>query len=135
MVWSEQHETGNAQVDKEHKEIFAMVQKVIDAMFSNDGTLPMQSTLDYLANYTVEHFKHEEHLMKESNYPDLDTHKKLHDDFVAEVLALRDRVLSETDGNKNIADIHKVVVDWLMKHVMGSDKLMADHYRKWAESC
>lgn len=131
MLWNEKYETGNTQVDDEHKEIFRLVETVVKAT-TNDETA-VKGTIDFLANYTVNHFAHEESLMEESAYPGMPIHKKQHSDFVTAVLALRERVLNETDQEKNNADIEKVVVNWLIDHVLGSDKLMANHYRTWKE--
>jgi len=133
MIWNKKYETGNAQVDDEHKQIFILVQDVLDATYdSEDATI--ESTMDFLAGYTVDHFKHEESLMAESNYPDMAVHKKQHDDFVAEVLALRNRLVNESDKAKGNSDVTKVVVNWLTDHVLGSDKFMANYYRNWSNS-
>ena len=131
MIWNAKYETGNTQVDDEHKEIFKLVGDVMDANLTSHET-KIESTMDFLANYTVNHFKHEENLMEESNYPDMPIHKKQHDDFVIEVLALRERVKNESDSSKSNSDIKKVVINWLTDHVLGSDKVMADYYRKWS---
>ncbi|MCL2398382.1 MAG: hemerythrin family protein [Defluviitaleaceae bacterium] len=133
MIWHKNYETGNIQVDNEHKEIFKMVQSVMEATFDSEES-KIESTIDFLANYTVNHFKHEERLMEESNYPSMPVHKKQHDDFVIEVLDLRERVKSESSSDKNSLEIKKVIVNWLVDHVLGSDKIMADHYRKWSNA-
>ena len=133
MVWHEKYETGNRVVDDEHKEIFRLVQRVIDAAFDNREE-KIETTIDFLANYTVNHFKHEEELMDESDYPETDIHKKQHSDFVQQVVSLRERVKNETDSAKSNIDINNVIVNWLTDHVLGSDKLMASHYRNWSKS-
>jgi hemerythrin len=125
MLWNTTYETGNAQVDSEHKEIFKMVETVLDASVSNNAS-KVEETVDFLANYTVNHFKNEELLMEESNYPSMSVHKKQHDDFVATVLELRANLKDLTRQ-----DIERVVVNWLTDHVLGSDKLMANHYRNF----
>ena len=130
MIWSKNYETGNGLVDSEHQQIFKLVQKVIDATLDSGDSI--EATIDFLANYTATHFKHEEELMIESSYPDMPIHKKQHDDFVVEVMALRERVLQENDNTKNNIDIKKVIVNWLTDHVLGSDKVMAAFYRNWS---
>ena len=134
MVWNQTYETGNAQVDSEHQEIFLLVQGLITATLDSSQVKgKVQEAMDFLAGYTVNHFKHEESLMEESQYPIMPVHKKQHDDFVVQVLALKERLLSESDSEKNSLDIQKVIVNWLTDHVLGSDKLMAGHYREWKE--
>jgi hemerythrin-like metal-binding protein len=128
MIWSAAYSTGNVQVDNEHKEIFMLVQNVIEASRSGQDT-KVGETIDFLANYTVTHFKNEERLMEESAYPEMPIHKQQHDDFVAEVLALRAR-----SSEASSQDIEKIIVNWLTDHVLGSDKLMATHYRNFVSA-
>ena len=131
MLWNKNYETGNTQVDNEHKEIFKLVQNVIDTTYDATDE-KTETSIDFLAEYTVNHFKNEENLMSESSYPDMPIHKKQHDDFVGEVVALRERVKGESDNLKRNADIKKIIVNWLTDHVLGSDKVMANYYRKWS---
>jgi len=86
-----------------------------------------------LAAYTVDHFKHEESLMEASSYPDKAIHKKQHDDFVQEVLALMERVKNRDNESVNVVDVKNVIFNWLVDHVLGSDKIMANHYREYAK--
>ena len=131
MMWEAKYETGNTQVDNEHKEIFKLVQKLIEVKVENEAE-NVTATIDFLANYTINHFNHEEELMKESSYPAIDIHKKQHGDFLSQVVALRARVIEEADIEVSIIDIKKVIINWLIDHVLGSDKIMANHYRNWS---
>jgi len=130
MMWRRSYETGNEQVDKEHKEIFRMVEELI-ANFDDSSPAEVDKTINYLAEYTVDHFKHEEAIMEESQYPQLDEHKKQHDDFVLEVLDLQKRVQKRANESINSIDVKVVIANWLVDHVLGSDKEMADYHRKY----
>ena len=133
MVWNKSYETGNVEVDNEHKQLFALVQKVIDAAFTNREE-KIETTMNFLADYTIKHFAHEERLMDESSYPESDMHKTQHKNFLTAFVALKERITGETDTLKSSLDINKVIVDWLTEHVLGSDRLLANHYRKWDEA-
>jgi len=130
MLWQEKYETGNRQVDEEHKEIFSLVQKVIDASFENRGE-KIGTIIDFLANYTIQHFENEEKLMAESGYPGTQAHKKQHSDFLEEVVKLKNKIDAENNSAENNIAINKVIVGWLTSHVLGSDMVMAEYYRKW----
>ena len=130
MAWHTKFETGNTQIDNQHKEIFTLVGQIIDANYTCQGKI--KAAIDFLTNYAVTHFEYEERLMDESVYPMAHIHKKQHSDFVASVAALAKRVSNENDDVKNRADIEEVAFNWLVDHVLGSDKVMASHYRKWA---
>jgi len=133
MVWDKSYETGNVEVDNEHKQLFTLVQRVIDAAFTNREE-KIETTMNFLADYTVKHFAHEERLMDESSYPKTDEHKAQHKNFLNDVGEMWKRIKVENDTLKSSLDINRVVVDWLIEHVLGSDKMLADHYRKWAEA-
>ena len=126
IQWSKDYETGHEVVDGEHKEIFALVQKVFDATPS-DRNEKIDEAVTFLANYTVRHFQHEESLMSQSNYPDMAKHKQQHKDFVQSVGALQERVRAGGNTIQIHIDVNQTVVDWLITHVLGSDKLLADH--------
>jgi hemerythrin len=133
MQWDEKYETGNEIVDRDHRQLFQLVQKVLDAAFDSHEE-KVEETLNFLADYALNHFAHEEQLMEESAYPDAEAHKALHNNFIKEFLLLKDRIVSESDTLRNHLDINKVIVNWLNDHVLGSDKLMAEHYREWFSS-
>jgi len=133
MIWNAKYETGNTQVDNEHKEIFRLVENVIETTVGVDDAAhaaAFESTFDFLAKYTIDHFAHEEALMMESSYSGFDVHKKQHDDFVVQVVALRERAANNKSMKNNI-DITNIIVNWLMDHVLGSDRIMAAHYREY----
>ena len=132
IQWSTDYETGHAVVDQEHKDIFALVQKVFDVS-SSSRSEKIDEAVNFLADYTVKHFKHEESLMSESTYPDTDKHKKQHQDFLQSFLALKERIQKEGSTMQVHVEVNQTVVDWLITHVLGSDKLLADHYKAWSK--
>jgi len=128
MQWHKSYETGNKVVDNDHKEIFDMVNKLINISFQNQRE-NYTSTIDYLSKYVLRHFANEEGIMDESDYPRSEEHKRQHSDFVKVVTQLRERL----DANESDIglEINQTIVDWLSDHVLGSDKALADHYRAW----
>ena len=78
--------------------------------------------LDYLADYTEEHFQAEEELQKEVGYPGLEEHKKRHDEFRVAVKELHE-MLEEEEGPspRFVAAVQENVIDWLYRHIKGFD--------------
>ena len=132
MVWQPKYETGNGLVDSQHKEIFRLVESVLESSYTSAANI--KDAIDFLANYTITHFKHEESLMDESAYPLAHIHKRQHADFVADVVALMKMVDGENDDKINRTTIENVIINWLIDHVLGSDKILAAHYREWASN-
>ena len=130
MVWSSEYETGNAVVDEQHKELFSLVQQVIDvnALGVKEN---IETVIGFLANYAISHFAMEESLMRESKYPDYEAHKAVHDDFVQNVVKFINRLKEEGETVSVNDTINDFVTVWLKEHIMGSDKAMATYYKKW----
>ena len=133
MLWNSNYVIGNTLVDSEHKEIFEMVERLIAGDFKGRPDKIM-TTVNFLMDYVKRHFDHEKRLMDESDYPQTDEHVKQHIDFVRVVTQLAEKI----EGNLNSIDIslevNTVIVNWLAEHVMGSDRIMIDHYRTWTNN-
>lgn len=132
MLWNSNYEIGNKEVDSDHKEIFGMVDKLLADDFENRAD-KIKSAVGFLADYVTRHFAREERLMDESGYSDKDKniHIKQHRDFVKTVGVLVGKIETNLDSIDFSLEVNKVIVSWLADHVMGSDKLMIDHYKVW----
>ena len=62
-------ETGNATIDREHRELFDAVNKLMDACGSGKGRASLEPTMKFLLEYVNKHFSHEEALQKQSGIP------------------------------------------------------------------
>ena len=140
-LWNESFITGNDVVDNDHREICLLVEDVLaSSELSREDKVG--TAIDFLAYYVVHHFANEEKLMDECDYPDSEEHKKEHSDFLKTATEIKNRFdnngysLGElTDNNLNLSmEINKIVVAWLSKHIMGSDKKLAIYYREWSET-
>ncbi len=79
----------------------------IDALFSR-VTLCVQT-----------HFREEEELMKEHQYPAYEAHKRLHDQFTANLIDVQSKI-----NNRKVAFGRKIAAllwDWLMHHINEED--------------
>jgi hemerythrin len=63
---------------------------------SKEDKALLKITLEKLQEYTVKHFNDEVNYMAYIGYPDLDKHKKIHDEFVVQYLKVRSGI---EDGN------------------------------------
>lgn len=74
--------TGNAQIDKEHVELFKMINDFMEACKQGKGRAEIMQTVEFLRNYTKHHFAYEETIQKQHNYPHYTVHKAFHDKFI-----------------------------------------------------
>jgi hemerythrin len=126
-VWDDRYKTGHELVDKQHQELFRMVNKLHDAIMANKGNEALAPTLQELAKYTIAHFRAEEGLMASTQYPALAVHKGKYDDLTREVQQLMERfregklVLSMT--------LSSFLAKWLKNHIQGDDIAMIKYVK------
>jgi methyl-accepting chemotaxis protein/hemerythrin len=75
--------------------------------------------------YTVQHFAYEEQLFATHDYPLARAHIEEHQRLVAQVGEFKQKFDS---GQANInMPLMKFLKDWLIKHILGSDKAYSNH--------
>jgi len=130
LKWDDYYSLENEEIDKQHRGLFDLVNSLIISCDEGKDTEKIKETLLFLVNYTLQHFNDEEALQKECNYPEYENHKKLHDDFKAVVVNLVQR-FSQTGSSVDLSkDVKKIVIKWLVKHIMNEDKKIGRHMKE-----
>jgi len=130
MVWSSDLATGVADIDNQHKEIFARFDKLFAACSEGRGKEEVLRLLMFLEDYVKEHFAAEEKLQLRYGYPDYSAHKSQHTRFIADV----DKLLGEfrNDGATLSLVIltNKTLASWLTQHIRKTDMEFATYLRE-----
>jgi hemerythrin len=129
VEWNTYLSVGVERIDEQHKEIFRQVNGFIEAINQGNGTTQVLEVLTFLTNYTVTHFHDEEAIMEESDYPLLESHKMEHGKFCQDVLALTNQITVKGVNKVNVLQTSHTMVNWLIQHIMNTDKALADHMR------
>ena len=125
LQWRREMSTGLAWQDEQHKQIFQRIDELLEAMSTNQGPTVVKDLLDFLEQYSRDHFKSEEDYMHSHACTTCGLHEKCHQDFIEQLTQLK--ALYERQGASTIV-VMKLEVwlkDWLIKHIMNVDKLMA----------
>jgi len=121
ISWSEDYELGNDFVDSQHKRLFELVNNI--GNYCNEGRdiNTLSETLDFLLQYTVQHFSDEEALQLKYNFPEYEYHKKLHEEFEATVIekVTEFKTKGSTRDLKNT--VNDFVITWLVNHILKED--------------
>ena len=123
--WDEMLETGNQKIDNQHKQLFSVLNKLVDSYMEGGGERELDLTLEFLSGYVVKHFADEEEMMIQSKYPDYDTHRQYHKGFKETVAQLTDRLRQEGASEELVLEVGNIVADWLRNHIKGDDFRMA----------
>lgn len=118
--WNSIYSIGVAQYDDQHKRLFAIAQKLYEAMSSGQGRAVLNDIFDELVEYTRTHFASEEALMVRYGYPDYTIHRQQHEELTQQVLELREKYRS---GQIALSiTVMNFLKDWLRNHIYDSDK-------------
>jgi len=121
ITWSKEYELGNEFVDSQHKRLFELVVNLSKSCHEGEDINTLSETLDFLLQYTVQHFSDEESLQLKYNFPEYDYHKKLHEDFEATV-SEKVSEFKEKGSTKDLSDtVNDFVVTWLLNHILKED--------------
>jgi hemerythrin len=123
FAWDQSYSVNNPEFDKHHQHLYALVNRLHDAMLSGQAKNTMSGILDELISYTQGHFAAEEAFMIARAYPGLAAHKAEHAKLAGQVVEFRERFRS---GNAPITlELMHFLRDWLQNHIQRVDKKYA----------
>ncbi len=120
-------ETGNMQIDKEHKQLINAINQLLEACSQGTGRIEIANTIDFLLEYTKTHFSHEEVLQQQSNYPDYENHKGYHESFIKIVSDLSNKLRTDGASIALVGEINSQLAGWLVQHIKTQDVKVAKH--------
>ncbi|TAL39927.1 MAG: bacteriohemerythrin [Spirochaetes bacterium] len=121
IVWNDKFAINVEQVDEQHRTLFELTRALYDIVKTESAEKQtIEGALDALVDYTAYHFKSEEALMREIDYPRYESHKLEHDTLTAQALDFRTQLL---DGKPvDTEEFLNFLFNWLTKHIMDKDK-------------
>lgn len=124
VEWREEYNTGIDEIDRQHQHLFSLVKYL--------GIETIDETLDELTDFVFTHIATEQKLMVESNYPELDHHRQVHDRFV---LTVAEGLSSDQAWDDDrINKLRKFLNVWLSEHILVDDQTFACWYENYKKS-
>ncbi len=120
---------GVPELDRQHKEIFARLDSLLEAIRGGSSREEVGRTLDFLRDYVLTHFKAEEELMREIAFPGLPTHRAEHDRFVRDLSVLTAEHSRDGASPSLILRVNSRVSEWLREHIQRTDRELAGYVR------
>jgi hemerythrin-like metal-binding protein len=121
VQWTENMSVGNLHIDEQHKILIDTINQLASAESQNDRSL-LSMIIDELLSYTVFHFQYEEQLIQDGGYPELEKHRRIHQNFVQWVTDIREEFIFHR--REQLGDrILNFLRDWLSSHILGEDQL------------
>ncbi len=129
-TWNSSLETGNVNIDIQHKKLVEALNKLLEACSKGQGRSELKKVTEFLYEYTTTHFADEEKLQKEIGYPDYINHKKYHADFKKVVAEIMDELERDGPNIVLIGKINSKIGDWLVSHIKREDFKIAEYIRQ-----
>ena len=82
LEWKTEWESGNKEIDAQHKELVELGNSLIYMSLSNVGVEKTMHQLDRVLHHIVDHFAAEEAIIKHAGYPHYEQHARIHKGLV-----------------------------------------------------
>ena len=123
--WDTNLETGNIEIDNQHKEWISYLNNLVKAFQEGKGTEEIIKTMNFLLQYTIKHFTAEEDLMLRHNYEDYLVHRRYHEEFKITARSLIRQLITEGPNEELVDKVIFTLRGWLLNHIRSDDFRMA----------
>lgn len=130
ITWDRALETGDDEIDAQHRELFARIDKLLAASREKRSREEVGQMLTFLGDYVVHHFTAEERMMAAASYPEIVAHQAEHARFVQEFTILYNEYKSEGPSTLFIIRVGNRVTGWLREHIYRTDRSLVQWLRQ-----
>ncbi|MGB0670200.1 MAG: bacteriohemerythrin [Rhodospirillales bacterium] len=125
VSWNPGYETGVPVLDREHASLLERINDVDEAITRGDGIGAIMGRIEILRRDSLDHFDHEEALMRQAGYPNAESHARLHSNLIAMISDLLEQARSGDRAalQRGAAEVLKT---WLVSHLLGADRAYSD---------
>ncbi len=125
--WKSEWESGNKEIDKQHREILDISNSLIHMLLSGEDSQKTVRQLDMLFRHIVKHFNYEEDVMRSVGYEDYDMHSKIHRNLLVKVLQVREYY--QNGELKSSKFFSLIIDDIVLGHMLDSDMKVFQYIR------
>ena len=119
-------ETGNADIDLQHRTLFAMANEVLYSVELDKNPSRFRRAVSSLVAYLEYHFASEELAMRQRGYNSRRFHSAFHDHIRREAKEVADRANHEENLDEIKSSIFFLLEDWVVYHVKDADRQLAN---------
>ncbi len=124
--WQKEYELNIPVIDEQHKGLVDLINQITEAKKNNQAYEIVRDVMFKLVDYTKVHFKYEEEHMSLNQYPKLVFHNAQHHSLINHIITLLTQM---KNGRTDVLDeIHSMLSNWLIKHILREDKLYGSYY-------
>ena len=124
VSWNSKMETGIDEIDKQHKRLFEIADKLYEAKNGDPERLNIgiAAAAEELLDYAKIHFDTEEGMMERAGFEGYAEHKTIHRAFQEKAQAYQTRINERTDDVFLAMEIMNFMIDWIIDHISLKDQ-------------
>ena len=130
--WTPALKIGHDVIDSQHIELFSLFDRFVDGCAKGRGKESLLELHQSLQGYVENHFRDEEALMANLGYPGLEQQKREHQKFQRDISGLGKTISRQGVTLKELVQMNKLLVNWLVSHVQDVDKRFGEYLRATA---
>jgi hemerythrin-like metal-binding protein len=111
---------------QQHAELVNMFIRLNEAVKNNESRQDVYRIIDDAIAFTRSHFANEEQLMVKSGYPEIEAHKKMHEELIEEALQLKGK-FDYVEEDQFIEWLNHWPLGRVRAHIQYADKQLEDH--------
>lgn len=131
IIWTPEFSVGVASLDEQHKRLIGMINKLVDDSGACVDSETISDILTQMTKYASMHFRAEEQLMAEHDYPGLAAHRHEHLEYRKKAVNFCLKVMDKRPETPN--EIINFLFEWWTQHILHSDmkykKFFDEHKR------
>ncbi len=120
LVWNSAYDSGNPQIDQQHRALFAHADKLLKEILSDRPKQEIGSLFSALLGEIRRHFADEDAVLEAVAYPDAGRHREIHQDLLARAEELADLFASDQLGAGEL--IHYFAYEVIARHMLIEDR-------------
>ena len=109
-------------MDRDHAQLIDLARQLDDALLSDTGASAAEEVFRELHRSIREHFESEEREMRDSGFPDAERHIREHQEVLAWLAYLKQRLVEFSSVRQALADAPAVLRTWIHEHLPQFDK-------------
>lgn len=123
LVWNERYNIGVDIIDKEHKKLFSILNKLFDfGQQEEKSQWVCQEAIKYFRDHALKHFADEEAYMVSIDYAGLEVHRRIHRNFRERTIPALERELELNKYSpESVNHFLGVCAGWLIGHSLIED--------------
>ena len=129
IEWNDDLTTGNSMIDEQHRELLSRFNTLLSACNQGKGKEEVKGLLQFLGDYVKSHFAMEEKLQQQHIYPEYFSHRAEHVGFISDLKRLETQFNEEGATLLLVIQTNQALVEWLIRHINGTDKKLAAFLR------